>query len=232
MSKFTYYRVGGCVRDYVMGVPSKDIDLLAIGGSFEELEQDVVNNGGQIYISKPEYLTVRCNYPKVGPCDIRLARKDGDYSDGRRPDKVFLAEDVKDDVNTRDFKMNALLQDLETGEVIDYVGGLKDIQNKKVSCVGDARDRFEEDYLRLCRAVRFGITKGFSLDREIINCLEDFDIIKGLKKVSQERIREELLRCFMFSSFKTIYCLNQLPLFRDFILTEFDIWLKPTLESR
>jgi tRNA nucleotidyltransferase/poly(A) polymerase len=231
---FNYYKVGGCVRDEIMGVKSKDIDLLAIGGSFEDLEKDVEAAGGQIYISKPEYLIIRCNYPKIGPCDIRLARKDGDYSDGRRPDSVSLADDVRDDVFTRDFKMNALLQDLETNEIIDYVGGQEDIKNGVVSCVGEARNRFEEDYLRLLRAMRFSITKSFILDKDIILCLRDEDMVGGLGNVSLERIREELYRCFAFSTIETLRFLSEFYLLRNFIFEneDFNLWLKPTMESR
>lgn len=228
---FTYYKVGGCVRDYVMGVPCKDIDLLAIGGSFEDLEKDVIKQGGTIYISKPEFLTIRCNYPKIGPCDIRLARKDGDYSDGRRPDKVFLADDVRDDINTRDFTMNALLQDLESGEVIDYVGGLNDIQNRTINTVGKAVDRFEEDYLRLLRAVRFSITKGFDISLDIHDCLTDPKMIKGLENVSIERIYEEMYRCFKYDTLGTLRFLEIYNELRETLFSGI-LWLKPTLEVK
>lgn len=230
---FQYYKVGGCVRDEIMGVKSKDIDLLAIGGSFEDLEKDVVANGGNIFISKPEYLTIRCNYPRIGPCDIRLARRDGDYSDGRRPDKVFLADDVREDIFTRDFKMNALLQDLDSGEIIDYVGGLDDIKSRRVSAVGNAKDRFEEDYLRLMRAMRFSITKNFALDEDIISCLEDGDMIDGLRNVSVERIREELYRCFSHDTWETLHFLRQYWELNQFLFdSNLKLWLKPTLEAR
>lgn len=228
---FQYYKVGGCVRDFVMGVPCKDIDLLAIGGSFEELEADVVAAGGNIFISKPEYLTIRCNYPKIGPCDIRLARKDGDYSDGRRPDKVFLADDVRDDIFTRDFKMNGLLQDLETDEVIDYVGGLEDIKAGRVSCIGESKDRFEEDYLRLIRAVRFSITKSFCPSGEINICLNDPAIVNGLDNVSIERVREEMYKCFAYSTLKTLQFLSFFPYLQYKIFNSGTLWLKPTLEQ-
>ncbi len=228
---FNYYKVGGCVRDAVMGVPAKDIDLLAIGGTFEELEEDVRSQGGTIYISKPEFLTIRCNYPKIGPCDIRLARKDGDYSDGRRPDSVSLADDVRDDINTRDFTMNALLQDLESGEIIDYVGGIDDIENKTINTVGFAKDRFEEDYLRLLRAVRFSITKGFSISLDIHDCLQDAKMIEGLKNVSVERIYEEMFKCFKFNTIKTLEFLETYSKLRDQVFNGI-LWLRPTLELK
>jgi tRNA nucleotidyltransferase/poly(A) polymerase len=233
-SKFKYFKVGGCVRDFLMGVPSKDIDLVAIGGTFEELEKDVIEQGGKIFVSKPEYLTVRCSYPEVGPCDIRLARKDGDYTDGRRPDQVFLAEDVKEDIFTRDFKMNAILQDITTGEIIDYVGGVEDIKNKIISTVGDAGDRFSEDFLRLIRAVRFSITKGFRLDTDIQSCLMDEMFLEGLTKISEERIYEELLRCFKFSTWQTLQFLDSYQKLKECLFENerFGIWLKPSLEQK
>lgn len=233
-AKFKYFKVGGCVRDFLMNVPSKDIDLLAIGGTFEELEKDVINQGGKIFVSKPEYLTVRCNYPEIGPCDIRLARKDGVYEDGRRPSEVFLAEDVKDDIFTRDFTANALLQDIKTNEIIDYVGGAIDIKNRLLRTVGKAKDRFEEDFLRLARAARFSITKDFILHSDITKCLWNQEIIDGLDKISKERVWEELTKCFKFDTFKTLRFLEATPLLRKKIFenNKFSIWLKPTLEER
>lgn len=179
---FKYFKCGGSVRNQLLGLPSKDIDLVAIGGTFAELEQDVINKGGKIFISKPEYLTVRCNYPEIGPCDIRLARKDGNYDDGRRPNEVFLAEDIKDDIFTRDFSCNGLIQDLDTGEIIDYVGGIQDLNNKILRAIGKADDRFNEDYLRLVRACRFSIVLGFELHHDIQRCLCESTLLNGLKK--------------------------------------------------
>ena len=233
MTNFKYYRVGGCVRDFLMNIPSKDIDLLAIGGNFKELEQDVVKNGGKIFVSKPEYLTVRCNFPEIGPCDIRLARKYGDYTDGRRPDEVFLAEDVKEDVFTRDFKMNALLQDLKTNEIIDLVGGIDDIKNKIISTVGNPEERFSEDALRIIRLMRFSITKGFSIHPDTEDCLFEPRLLDLLNNISKERIWEELTRCFKFDTWKTLKFLDNYELLKKYLFIDcrFGIWLKPSLEK-
>ena len=231
---FKYYKVGGCVRDFVMGIKPKDIDLLAVGGSFEELESDITSKGGEIYVSKPEYLTVRCKYPGIGPCDVRLARTDGEYKDGRRPSQVFVAQSVEDDIRTRDFTINALLQDIETEKIIDFVGGVEDIQRRVITCVGHPKDRFGEDYLRILRAIRFAVTKGFSIGGEIQMCLKDPAMVNGLDKISRERVREELFKMFEFSTSDSLAILDEFPLIKHKIFKNknvFGIWLKPTLNS-
>lgn len=232
-SKFKYYEVGGCVRDSILGLDSKDIDLVAIGGSYQELEADVVANGGKIFISKPEYFTIRCDYPNIGPCDIRLARKDGHYSDGRRPDAVFLADSLQDDLSTRDFTVNAIARDIETGELIDPFGGAKDLAFSKIRCVGCPEERFKEDSLRMLRAIRFALTKGFSIDFSVKKVLNDFEYVKLLDNVSGERVREELIKMFSFDTLEALAILREYPIIENTVLCKekFGIWLKPTQEK-
>jgi len=227
-----YFKVGGCVRDYLLGQDVKDIDLVAIGGSFDDLSRDVVAKGGKIFVSKPEYLTIRCKLPDIGPCDIRLARKDGDYSDCRRPDQVFVAEDIKDDVLSRDFTINALLQDIETGEVVDYVGGQQDIIDRVIRCVGAPEERIREDALRIMRAIRFSVTKGFVLDYALDYVLKDEKFVRLLEKISPERIYEELFKMFRFDTLSSWRCLNEYELIRNAVFgNDFGIWLMPTMKK-
>ena len=120
--------------------------------------------------------------------EIATFRKD--IGTGRRPD-VELGATIEDDVQRRDLTVNALFYDMDAGEVVDYVGGLADIQNKRIRAVGDPAERFAEDKLRILRAVRFAARLGSDLDAETrAAILEDND----LTEVSPDRIHEELIK--------------------------------------
>ena len=225
MNKITYYKVGGTVRDELLGLIPSDLDLVAIGGNFEQLCADIERSGGKIFLKQEPFLTVRCLFPNVGPCDIRLARKDGAYGDGRRPDEVFIADSLYEDSCSRDFTIGAMYKNLQTGEIIDYHGGKKDLENKLICCVGDTKERFQEDFLRPIRGLRFSITKNMSLDSEIVEFLNSQYFIDNLCKVSKERIREEMYKVFKFSSLKTLIMLERLPKFRNFLFESNVFWL-------
>lgn len=229
--KFNYpsYIVGGWTRDHFLGIPSKDIDVCMVAPTFEDMEQAIRESGGEIFLSTPQYLTIRCKIPSLGAVDVALARKDGEYSDGRRPDSTEIADSVVDDLSRRDFRMNAIAIDLSNGEVIDPFDGQKDIQDRIIRTVGNPEDRFKEDYLRLLRAIRFATTKKFRLNPDIITCLHDCDIMAGLKNVSTERIYEELEKCFRFDTIQTLHYLKVFSLLNK-VFNE-KLRLKPTMEK-
>ena len=233
MNKITYYKVGGTVRDELMGVIPKDLDLVAIGGNFSDMCIDIENKGGKIFLKQEPFLTIRCLFPNVGPCDVRLARKDGAYGDGRRPDEVFIADSLLEDSLTRDFTINAMYKNLETGEIIDYHDGKKDLENKLIRCVGDTKERFKEDYLRVLRAARFSLTKGMFLSSDIKRYLDDKSIVDGLQSVSAERIREEVHKCFKHDSAVAVFFFSFYGLLANEVFNErTGIWLKPTMEAK
>jgi len=226
------YYIGGCVRDKLLGINPKDIDIVYAGGSFEMMRQVILNMGGTIFIEKPEYLTIRCKIPVTGPVDFVLARKDGKYSDGRRPDSVDKAS-LLEDQNRRDFTVNSMAQDIETGEIIDPFGGQVDLSNGLLRCVGNARERFTEDGLRLLRAVRFSVTKGLVINNDIETLLLDYTFFEPLlNKVCQERIQQELLKCFVFDTSIVLEILAKYASLSRWIFRRTNIWLKPTLESK
>ena len=230
-SKFDLYVVGGWVRDAIMGVPSKDLDLCMVAPSFEEMEREVIRLGGEIFVSKPEYLTIRCKLPNLGAVDVAMARGDGDYSDGRRPDITEIVDNILIDLSRRDAQFNAMAINLKTGELVDPYNGELAIQMKVVRAVGNARARIEEDYLRILRYFRFAITKNFRLHGDISDCLNDeIIIINLLQTVSFERIREELFKCFKHNTFDTLKLMGYYPNLYQ-IFEESDIWLKPTSEK-
>jgi tRNA nucleotidyltransferase (CCA-adding enzyme) len=232
-SKFKFYYVGGLVRDSFLGVKSKDVDLVCVCPSFEELEAEIKSLGGEIFLSKPEYFTIRCNMPNVGPCDIRLARKDGEYSDGRRPDKVEVASSLIEDLSTRDFTINAMAQDLETGELIDPYNGQADLQHSTLRCVGDAQERFTEDGLRILRAIRFAVTKNMTFDSDIDYCLsESRFFIPRLEKIAVERIQQELYKACQFNTLTTLELFDKYHDLRQWVFLYTPIWLEPTLKQK
>ena len=125
------------------------------------------------------------------PFEVATFRSDEAYIDGRRPTGVVFT-DARQDVLRRDFTINGLLYDPLTKEVIDYVGGQADIQAKLVRAIGDPRARFEEDKLRILRAVRFGARLGYEIERATWNAV--VAMAPQIHQVSSERIREEIAR--------------------------------------
>lgn len=230
--KFRYpvYLVGGYVRDSIIGVPSKDIDLVTVCPSFEKMIDAIKEVGGEIFLEKPEYFTARCKIPQIGAVDIAMARKDGDYSDGRRPDSVSLADSIEDDLSRRDATINAIAYDLANASFIDPFDGRGDIERRLVRAVGKADDRIREDYLRALRYLRFAITKKFHLDVEIQELLTMPHVFWGIQGLSEDRIREELYKCFKFSTRETIIWLGEYAGLAN-VLFERNLWLKPTNEK-
>ncbi len=229
MSDVVLYRVGGCVRDALIGRKSKDIDYSVEAESFEAMESYIAARG-RIYLSKPEYLTIRAKLDGEDR-DFVLCRKDGAYSDGRRPDSVE-AGTIYDDLARRDFTMNAIaIRELD-GKIIDPHGGVEDIQRWQIRAVGNAVDRFMEDALRLLRAMRFSITLGFCLDDEIRACMDDADLLEMLRTVSVERQQVELSKCFRADTFATLDFFERHRRLRNSLFSNKTLWIEPTLKER
>lgn len=225
-----FYKVGGAVRDHFLGIKSKDLDFAVEAPSFEAMH-DFIAEQGKIFLSKPEFFTIRA---KVNgeDADFVLCRREHGYSDGRRPDLV-TAGDIYDDLNRRDFTMNAIAIRTSDGEVFDPHGGVRDIEARMIRCVGRAEDRFSEDSLRMIRAVRFHITKQFWLDADIVDALNDQNMLDKLANVSKERIREELNRCFKHSTIQTLLMFERFPKLRNVVFgTDDALWLEATNKDR
>lgn len=222
-----FYLVGGAVRDKLLGSKSKDLDYSVEAPSFDAMRQEIVKRGGDIFLETPQYLTIRARVPNLGAADFVLCRKDGAYSDGRRPDEVIPGT-LADDLARRDFTMNAIAQD-EEGNLIDPHNGQKDIVEKTIRCVGSPYKRFQEDYLRMLRAIRFSVTKEFGIEQETSWAIHDLKDNAG--KVSVERIREELYKAFMYDTPKTLNALSHYGLLQVLFNNSLGLKLKPTLEQ-
>jgi poly(A) polymerase len=179
------YLVGGCVRDMVMGLEPADYDI-ATSARPEEIVKIFPRTesiGAQFGVILVIY--------RGHPFEVATFRSDEAYVDGRRPTGVVFT-DGKQDVLRRDFTINGLLYDPVTEEVIDYVGGQADIKAKLVRAIGDPRARFEEDKLRILRAVRFGARLGYEIEPETWKAV--CAMAGKIHQVSSERVREELSR--------------------------------------
>lgn len=183
---FQAYLVGGCVRDLLLGRTPKDYDIATDARPEQVME---------LY---PEADRVGAHFGVVLIHDSHMAvevatfRSDSDYQDGRRPERVQFETDPRQDVLRRDFTINGLLLDTDTGAVIDYVGGQADLNAGLVRAIGDPRARFREDHLRLLRAIRFATRLGFSLERDTEAAMAELHSL--VKSVSAERVRDELVR--------------------------------------
>ena len=228
MTKARFFQVGGCVRDKFLGVEAKDIDYAVECESFDAMRAAIKERSGQIFLETPKYFTIRAKVPTLGATDYVLCRKDGEYLDGRRPESVE-AGTILDDLARRDFTMNAIAFDVDSGEFIDPYNGRGDIIARIIRCVGDPVKRFTEDKLRLLRALRFAITKGFRIDIDVNDCLMDSALVGGLKGVSVERIREELLKCFQADTSATLSALAFYHAIRQACFDSGGLILKPTI---
>ncbi|MCX5675205.1 MAG: hypothetical protein NTX87_09360, partial [Planctomycetota bacterium] len=176
---------GGCVRDLLLGRPAKDYDVATSARPEEVL---------RLF---PKALTVGVSFGVVvvadGPLQVEVAtfRSDLGYTDGRRPDQVAFT-DARHDAARRDFTINGMFLDPAGGEVVDYVGGRKDLEARIIRAVGDPRARFAEDHLRMLRAVRFAAELGFAIDGGTAAAIQE--LAPKAARVSGERVAMELER--------------------------------------
>lgn len=228
-----YYKVGGAVRDEILGVRSKDIDFAVEADSYEEMRDDLLSKGSIIWQERPEFFAIRAKHPDFGPVDFTLCRKEGFYSDNRHPDSVEIGT-IYDDLARRDFTVNAIALDFtETSSttLIDPHGGVIDISKNLLRCVGSPEERFTEDPLRILRAVRFHIVRGFDLDFDLEVSLSSFPLIDGLKKIPLERIYEELNKCFAHDTWNTLMFLDKHEYLKDVIFLEMGLKLAPRING-
>ena len=183
--KHEAYFAGGCVRDDLMKVPPEDIDIAtaAVPDEVEKIFPKTVAVGKQFGVM----LVVEGGRP----FEVATFRTEGDYHDGRHPSSVSFSIPEKD-ARRRDFTINGLFYDPFHRQVIDFVGGTQDIQNKIVRAIGDPQKRFQEDKLRLLRALRFASSLGFQIDPETWKAIQES--ASQIRQVSPERIRGEVVK--------------------------------------
>jgi len=179
--------VGGCVRDLVLGRAPKDYDLSTDATPDQLLE----------IFAKAQLVGAQFGVILVNGVEVATFRSDHSYEDGRHPGRVTFETDARQDVLRRDFTINALLLDPEHADdpaahVVDYVGGLADLKNGVIRAIGDPEQRFEEDHLRMLRAIRFAARFGFEIEPGTLAAIQKMH--QRIARVSPERIRDELNR--------------------------------------
>lgn len=184
---FTAYFAGGCVRDYLRGQKPQDFDIAttATPEQVEKIFRRTIPVGKQfgVMIVVEEEI----------PFEVATFRCEGGYQDGRHPTQVLFTQ-PEEDAKRRDFTVNGMFYDPFAEKVIDFVGGMKDLPQKVIRAIGEPAARFEEDKLRLLRAVRFASTLGFEIEKNTWDALRKH--ASRIHDVSPERIREELVKIF------------------------------------
>ncbi len=215
------YLVGGIVRDMLLGLKPKDYDFAVVLPQnvaldpYSFMKYRLEERGVEIFVETPEFLTIRGRFAKNDPeypgiaGDFVLARKDSATSDGRRPDFVIPGS-LLDDLSRRDFTVNAMAIGLD-GKIIDYFGGCGDLRSKTLRFVGVPMTRIREDALRVMRAFRFEVTKGFTLEPYSEVACRTYEAADLLSKISEERRADELSRMFKFDTLKSLELINALP---------------------
>ena len=182
---FAAYAVGGCIRDTLLGVEPKDWDITTSASPVE-----VKKIFGHTLDTGIEHGTVTIMRGKIG-YEVTTYRIDGKYSDGRHPDQVKFTPNLFEDLRRRDFTINAMAYSDETG-LVDEFCGMEDLEKKVVRCVGEAKERFQEDALRMLRAIRFSAQLGFTIENDTWQAM--IQMAKNLSLVSKERILVELTK--------------------------------------
>jgi tRNA nucleotidyltransferase (CCA-adding enzyme) len=189
------YVVGGCVRDVLMQKQPNDWDITtnAKPNETQGLFLHTIDTG-------KEYGTVTVVYDGVF-CEVTTFRGESDYQDHRHPNTVWFSDTIKEDLQRRDFTINAMACDLH-GWLIDLFGGKNDIDQRILRCVGDAFERFNEDPLRMLRAVRFAVACGLDVEHRTEQAILEQSSL--LQYVSTERCRDELIKMFQVDALDAI----------------------------
>jgi poly(A) polymerase len=180
------YYVGGYVRDRLLGRASVDIDLCTDAPPARLL--DLFPGAPQVGAHFGVVLVRR----EAAEVQVATFRSDHSYGDGRRPEAVSFEIDPRQDVLRRDFTINALLEDPFSGEIVDYTGGRADLEARLIRAIGDPRQRFAEDHLRLLRAVRFADRLGFEIEAGTLAAMRE--MAPAIHRIAPERVRDELTR--------------------------------------
>lgn len=188
---FKAYLVGGAVRDMILGKKGHDYDLATnatpkqVMGIFKKVIPTGIAHGT---------VTIHIFGMQI---ETTTFRTEADYTDGRHPDSIKFATTIEEDLSRRDFTMNAIAADLESGKLTDPFDGQKDIRNKIIRTVGEPQERFAEDGLRPVRAVRFSGQLGFSIEEKTLAALSEPEVLKKTASISVERFRDEFCKMLL-----------------------------------
>lgn len=194
-NNFDSYLVGGCVRDLFLFREPKDWDIttnatpdeiINIFGTDETVYENPFGTVG---------VKIRKDEGETEVVEVTTYRKEGEYKDFRRPERLEWGKNIEEDLERRDFTMNAIAYDPIKDILKDIYKGQNDIKDKIIRTVGEAEERFNEDALRMLRAVRFSAQLNFVISNETLEAI--FRLASNLEKISKERIRDEFVKIIM-----------------------------------
>lgn len=210
------YAVGGCVRDMMLGRIPEDWDITtsAKPHDIKKLFRRTVDTG--ILHGTVTVLLDKDHF------EVTTFRVDGEYEDNRHPKEVLFTSSLAEDLKRRDFTINAMAYNEQEG-MIDLFGGMEDLSKRLIRCVGSASERFDEDALRILRAVRFSAQLGFEIDEETLDAVKEKAVL--LKNISAERIRVELTKLLVSDYPERLRTLYETGI-TGVILPEFDAMMR------
>lgn len=240
------YEVGGCVRDEIIGVHTNDIDFTfvldntdqTVDEGWDEMLSHLKNEGFKIFLETKDCFTVRAKFPKGHVneglvADFVMARKEVGYILGTRKPILELGT-LEDDLRRRDFTLNALAKDLD-GNIVDLFEGRKHLEDGILVTPLNPIKTFFDDPLRMIRALRFSITKGFEIDPEVWDAMFEPGLIEHLKNVvSKERIQGEVSKMMKHDTVSTLRLLAKIDKIEPKLLEVMfggDIWLLPSTKK-
>ncbi len=206
------YAVGGCVRDMVLGREPEDWDITTSATPNEvkrifrrTVDTGIVHGTVTVLLDKDHY-------------EVTTYRLDGEYEDNRHPRQVEFTSSLTEDLKRRDFTINAMAYNEKEG-VIDLFGGMEDLEQRIIRCVGSGEERFSEDALRILRAIRFSAQLGFAIEEQTLRAIKEK--AGNLRSISAERIRAELTKLLISDHPDRLKLLYETGITRV-ILPEFD----------
>ena len=246
--KTKIFEIGGCVRDELLGLHTKDIDFtvvidqrgenLSVDEGWAFMKHFLLNEGFKIFLETKDCFTIRAMFPKGHQheglvADFVMARKEVGYIPGTRKPILELGS-LEDDMIRRDFTVNAMAKD-EHGEIIDLFNGQQHLKWKLLMTPLDPMTTLMDDPLRLLRALRFSITKGFTIDGAVWRAMFQPNLMDKLENVvSQERIREEVTKMMKHDTLSSLRLFQEIdkrePRLLEIIFGG-DMWLLPSTKK-
>ena len=236
------FEVGGCVRDELLGLESKDIDFtvvlddtsLSVDEGWNKMLKWLRSEGFSLFLETKDCFTVRGKFPKghkneglVG--DFVMSRKEVGVIPGTRKPILELGT-LEDDLMRRDFTVNSLCKD-EDGKIIDLFEGVYDLKTRVLRTPLDPMITLLDDPLRMLRGLRFSITKGFIIDSKLWDSMLDPRVLDKLKEVvSHERMREEITKMMKHDTIKSLKLLIKIPGLMEVVFSN-GMWLMPTTKK-
>jgi len=236
---FTFYEVGGKIRDKYLGLENKDVDFTVVPNNkeqdiskvFQDLSLYLTQLGFKIFLETPACFTIRAkfpdNYKYSGVADFVLSRKEIKYNKDSRTPEVTIGT-LFDDLQRRDCTVNAMAED-ENGNLIDYFNGMEDLKHRIIRTPLNPIITIDDDPLRILRYLRFSITKSMTIEETLYEAIQCYDYNSRMYLVSNERIREELSKMFKENSLESFEMIAKISKLKEYLFKKVNIKFTPSL---